>query len=118
MITIDQHIDQQHGGNVSAFARSVGSSRPTVYSWLQRGSMWHAGRVWDPVTPTPIVVQEVAVNITFTHEQEPLLLKGGYGAEWVKNGGNIMLQTIGMGFAVHLNAADLAAMAEALNNET
>jgi len=51
MITIQQHIDQQHGGNVSAFARSVNASRPTVYSWLQRGSMWHAGRVWDPVTP-------------------------------------------------------------------
>ena len=56
MKTINQHIDQQHGGNLSAFARSVGVTRPTAYSWAERGAMWYAGRVWDPLTPAPPVI--------------------------------------------------------------
>ena len=68
MITIQQHIDQQHGGNVSAFARAVSASRPTVYSWVQRGAIWHAGRVWDPVTPAKLVTELMT--------QSPLLAKG------------------------------------------
>lgn len=102
MITIQQHIDQQHGDNVSAFARSVNVSRPTVYSWLQRGSMWHAGRVWDPVTPRKAVTE-------LTTEQ-PNMPPDAWGAEF----GLVEVFTPDGG--VLLNAADLAAMTEALNN--
>lgn len=50
MITLQQHIDQQHGGNVTAFAESVGRSRPWVYRLLKDGALWINGRVYDPVT--------------------------------------------------------------------
>lgn len=102
MITIQQHIDQQHGRNVSAFARSVNASRPTVYSWLQRGSMWHAGRVWDPVTPRKAVTELMA--------QSPLLQKEYH---WEIKDGLVLTHNFK---PICLNAADLAAMTEALTN--
>ena len=104
MITIQQHIDLQHGGNVSAFARSVNASRPTVYSWLQRGSIWHAGRVWDPVTPRKAVTELMA--------QEPLC------SDWQVVDGEIEISDPLENHIIELNAADLAAMTEALNNGT
>lgn len=101
MITIQQHIDQQHGGNVSAFARSVSASRPTVYSWLQRGSMWHAGRVWGPVTPEPRHFYGE------TAPQQPNLESDQWG---------VSVGQIWVADSALINAADLAAMTEALNN--
>lgn len=103
MITIQQHIDQQHGGNVSAFARSVSASRPTVYSWLQRGSIWHAGRVWDPVTPRKAVTELMALRPTIPAKA------------WDVCDGKVWIKTEKYDINV-LNAADLAAMTEALNN--
>jgi len=51
MISLQQHIDQQYKGNVSAFAKTVVPTRPTVYRWLRNGALWINGRVFNPVTP-------------------------------------------------------------------
>ena len=106
MITLEQHIAAEYKGNITAFAKAHNRSRPLIYRWIASGALWINGQAFDPVTPAP------------EEAPTPLLQKGGFGAEWVENGGNVMIQTYGMAEAVHLNAADLAAMTEALDNGT
>lgn len=62
MITLKAHIDQQHGGNVTAFAKSVGRSRPLAYRWLRDGAVWLNGRVFDPVTAPTTITDAVVVE--------------------------------------------------------
>ena len=64
MISLQQHIDQQHGGNVTAFAKSVGRSRPLAYRWLRDGALWINGRVHDPVTPPQSAIKALAAEDT------------------------------------------------------
>lgn len=64
MITLQHHITHERGGNVSAFAKAMAVSRPTVYRWLRDGAIWHNGRVFDPVTPAPVGTENVLDVIT------------------------------------------------------
>lgn len=113
MTPLNQHINEQHAGNVSAFARSVNVSRPTIYGWVGNGAVWHNGRVWTPQTtpPTEDRVAELPVE-----PQIPNIERHDWGVE----GGEVVISsrfhTLNVTVAM-LNAADLAAMTEALNNE-
>ncbi len=126
MITLQQHIDQQHAGNKSAFARAVGTTRPTLNRWINSGAIWQAGRVWEPVTASTHkqamlsgLMEVIPADQVLKHmHQKPNLQKGGFGADWVENGSDVILCPIGTANPIYLNAADLAAMTEAINNET
>ena len=39
------HIDNEHGGNISAFCRSTGVSHTQASRWLDYGCEWECGQV-------------------------------------------------------------------------
>ena len=111
MITVAQHILNEHGGNKTAFARSVNASRPLVYRWIASGALWADGRVHDPVTAPP-------------QAQEPFLRHSDLGEDadgwWLTGDGQAIdivtcCTMCTSPTRTTLNAADLAAMTKALN---
>ena len=43
-----KHIDENHNGNVRAFARTISKHRNQVDQWLKMGCIWLDGDVWQP----------------------------------------------------------------------
>lgn len=43
-------INNHHNGNVTAFARSIGSTYQQVQRWIKLDCIWHNGRVYAPKT--------------------------------------------------------------------
>ena len=48
-MTLFQHITQNHAGNVSHFARSIGVSRVQVVRWIAYDCEWDNGRILRPL---------------------------------------------------------------------
>jgi len=44
------HIENEHNGNVSAFAKSQGVLQSQVYRWFKRDCEWHNGHIWCKIT--------------------------------------------------------------------
>ena len=44
------YIQQQHNGNVSAFAKSQGVKPFQVDRWLKRDCVWRDGGIWCRIT--------------------------------------------------------------------
>ena len=48
-MTLQQHIDQNHGGNKTAYARHMGTSYTQVKRWLEMGVIFVDGQLYKPV---------------------------------------------------------------------
>lgn len=51
-IPLRVHIQREHEGNVSAFAKASGKRRQQIYDWIALGCRWYDGTVWQPKNGT------------------------------------------------------------------
>jgi hypothetical protein len=47
---LKKHINKNHGGNASAFAKSAGTTYQQVQRWIKLDCIWHDGDVWQRKT--------------------------------------------------------------------
>ena len=48
-MTLQQHINEHHGGNKTAYARHMGTSYTQVKRWLEMGVFIHEGELCKPI---------------------------------------------------------------------